>query len=154
MCRHSPTRRVAYSLLRGWVKHSLATDPLQHSKLPAFFNLTAAIVTLAGAILGTVSVCGVVPHTWGVLGWVVSFISFIRVLATRRSAEPDVQPPSLIWRVTFAGIAAFCCLFVTAMATAGAANPQAIGQLERMIMAGLIALGLASTALALRLAWK
>ncbi len=112
------------------------------------------MVAIVGAVVGTVGLCGVIPQTWGVVGWTISLISLIRALATRPRVTSYAQTPSIIWRVLLASVFAFCLIFLTAMATAEAVNPQAIGPIERNLAMVMTFLGVVSACAAMWLAWK
>jgi hypothetical protein len=116
--------------------------------------LLRIVGAIVGAVGGTVALCGVIPTTWGVVGWSISLVSLIRALAIRPRTASSAEPPSVVWRVLLASLFVFCLIFLTAMATAGAANPQAVGFGERSLAWAMLALGTASAIAAIWLAWK
>jgi hypothetical protein len=78
-------------------------------------DIAAILTAIAGVVVGTISVCGLTPKAWGIVGWFFSLISLLRILAISQR-----NPRYLIWRVGLASIATFCVVFLAAMAAAGA----------------------------------
>ncbi len=128
-------------------------EPINSRSKPGYF-LQVAIV-IVGAVMGTISVCGVISTIWGAVGWVSSIVSLIRLLAvSRRTNVPKSPPSSIVARVAFASVAVFCLIFLAAMWTAFNGDPQALGQAEQVAFWILIVIGAASATAAMRMVWE
>ncbi len=112
------------------------------------------VASITGLIVGTVALCDMIPQEWGVVGWMISLISVVRTLVIRQQPSSQQPPRYFIWRVLLACVATLCIGFLTAMAAAGAANPQAIGPAERISAAVFILVGVSSIGAAMWLASK
>jgi hypothetical protein len=126
------------------------------SKLKYALDVAAVVI---GTITGTVSICGLVPDWWGVVGWVTSIVSAVRLFSARRRVfdphcERESRPPSIVLRISLAGLAVFCLVFLAALGTACAANPPICGRIERLLASILLIVGTTSAAIATRLVWK
>jgi len=110
------------------------------------------VLVIVGALIGTVSLCDVIPNIWGAVGWMISIISTVQILSVgRRTTAGDYRPPSVVCRVAVAAVAVFSLIFVTAMLTAFNANPQGPGRADVIAASCLVLLGVISIALSLRM---
>ncbi len=124
----------------------------QDERIARTAHLRKIVLAMAGAVLGTISLCDLMAPQWGVLGWTVSVISLVRILAVpHRAVGRSRSRSSVVYRVVLASVAVFSLIFLTAMLTAFNANPQVLGRVEIVVGSLLAVVGAVSVALVLRM---
>jgi FtsH-binding integral membrane protein len=68
------------------------------------------------AILGTIAAADPNPKPYALLWWIVSLISFFRLLTIRQAAQGRAPQTSIVLRATFAALFLFCIVMVTGIA--------------------------------------
>jgi hypothetical protein len=110
-----------------------------------------------GLALGTASICQQVGE-WGLLGWVVSVVSTVRLLSANRSTNHEslhsIKTPPLVLRVLIASVAVFCIIFLFTMSLAVAADPEAPEPADAVAVLALGTVGIVSFAASVRMIRK
>jgi hypothetical protein len=122
-----------------------------HERIDKSVHARKIVLAMVGAVVGTVSLCGLMSPAWGVLGWTVSVLSLVRLLSLPRRAVDNRLRPSVGYRVALASVAVFCLLFLAAMLTAFNANPQVLGRTEIIVGLALTVVGILSIGISLRM---
>ncbi|HEY2250840.1 MAG TPA: hypothetical protein VGH74_07250 [Planctomycetaceae bacterium] len=102
-----------------------------------------------GIAAGTVSICGMIPNGWGLIGWTISMVSAVRVLSTNRRAEG--RPRSIILRVILASLFVFCFVFLITMSVAIAPNAGPVNRDDKIVAAVVAIFGTVVAVVAMKL---
>ena len=126
----------------------------QQDRIAKSVHASKIVLAMAGAVMGTVSLCGLMSPAWGVFGWTVSVLSLVRLLSVPRRAVGERPRLAVGYRVALASLAVFCLLFLTAMLTAFSVAPQVLGRTEIIMGFVLTTVGSISVGIALRVVSK
>ena len=111
-------------------------------------QLAAAIIGLATAIA---SINGMVPDLAGVVGWMVSTIALMRLLAVRRPRPGDdadrPRPYAIALRMLLAMVAVFCISIVVVVAVVlGPQVPKPLDDVAKIVFSVLVLVAAFATA--------